>query len=446
MAVKRVCFRSVYRGRVDDVSSAGRARVERPRLRGLRVAALLTVLVTACSPRHTANQEVATSTPSAIPTANRLLISTARPSFAAAARSIGVAVNGLQSSYVRRDWSAVRAEFASDTAASDLLGTMQRWQGEQVHGLKVTLVYVHPLRPGRYEATVQFAVDDRAVPDYAFYVFTVRRGSAQISGTLASLLSTSSSTFRWKVSRSAHFVVYHSAYQLEALDRHYLADLEHQRAEFASKFHVRLPRLARFYLYPDAESMSRLTRGVCGSKPGEVGCTQPFQRPPLIQAVIRATFHEPIHVYELALEPRPRFNQGILYTQVAPLFIAEGTAVALEDRDADPTLSDYCSDLAYAPLDECARIALQQVKPDTILSDAGFKKVDAGDAYSLGGSFVKYLILKYGYRRFGRFYYALAAQPRDRRADYDAASMFVYRMPMQQLLQAWSKGLCPNGC
>jgi len=157
-------------------------------------------------------------------------------------------------------------------------------------------------------------------------------------------------------------------------------------------------------------------------------------------------YHEPVHVYELALSPPPAMKDGQLQYYVAPLFIGEGTAVALQDRSLDPRLSNYCSDLAYAPLDDCAREAASAVRPLTLLSDSGFQRADPGYAYALGGSFVKYLILRYGYRAFGHFYYQLAAQSKDRLSDYNVATQRIVHQPIERLINAWFSGLCGNGC
>jgi hypothetical protein len=111
----------------------------------------------------------------------------------------------------------------------------------------------------------------------------------------------------------------------------------------------------------------------------------------------------------------------------------------------DPRVSDYCSDLAYAPLSACARIALDHVRPLTILPDSGFNRVDPGYAYALGGSFVSYLVLHYGYHAFGRFYYQLAAQPKDSEADYNRATEAVFHRPVRTLISAWSDWLGKQG-
>jgi hypothetical protein len=155
-----------------------------------------------------------------------------------------------------------------------------------------------------------------------------------------------------------------------------------------------------------------------------------------------AFYHEPSHVYERSISP-PNKGHEIYY---APLFLGEGMAVALEDPQLDPHLSDYCSDLDYAPLDDCARTAMAEVNPMSILSDRGFNHANAGDAYALGGSFVKYLILRGGYYRFGRFYYVVAAQPKDRVQDYNVAARQVYGQSIQNLISAWRRSLCPHGC
>jgi hypothetical protein len=188
--------------------------------------------------------------------------------------------------------------------------------------------------------------------------------------------------------------------------------------------------------------MARLTAESCGANPDNVGCTDPYTLPPSIQTSVWPTYHEPIHVYQLALEPTAT---GTSY-QVAPLFITEGTAVALEDREADPRLSDYCSTLVYIPLDVCAQVAVRDTHPIDLLRDPGFKHAPAGNAYALGGSFVKYLILKYGYRPFAKFYYQLAAQKSDTVQDYNAATYGIYHSSISRLLQAWQRQLCAHGC
>jgi hypothetical protein len=208
------------------------------------------------------------------------------------------------------------------------------------------------------------------------------------------------------------------------------------------EFGVQLPPLTKYYLYPDTATMSRLTHGACGANPDNVGCTNPLASPPTIQTSVWPTYHEPIHVYQLSFQPRPTGNS--YYS--APLFIAEGMAVALEDRNADVRVSDYCSSIAYIPLDACARVGIRSTKPSTLLSDKGFSRSDLGDAYALAGSFVKYVVLKYGYKKFGKFYYKLAAQPKDRLRDYNVATAAIYHTSMLALLAAWQRDLCAQRC
>lgn len=348
----------------------------------------------------------------------------------------------MQSAYRDSQWQSVRVQFLDRAAASDLVVRMQRWKGHDVSHLQVSVVYSHKLSVGQYVATLEFSADPRAVPYFRIYRFKVVGNRARIVAVDDGVGGASYQQADWQVTRTAHFIVYHSPYQLVGTDRHYLADLEHQRSLFLQRFRVPLPTLAAFYLYPDQQLMSRFTHGQCGAQPGEVGCASPLSDPPTIQSEIQAAYHEPIHVYELSLVPPP--TGRLVY--VAPLFIAEGTAVALEDRQLDPRLSDYCSDINYAPLDDCARAGIGDVDPLKLLPDAGFNHADAGDAYALGGSFVKYLILRFGYYRFGRFYYTLAAQPRDRVLDYDVAARKVFRLGITSLIAQWKSALCRPGC
>jgi hypothetical protein len=323
---------------------------------------------------------------------------------------------------------------------------LRRWKREQVQDLRVTAVYERAVGPARYVATLRFSSDPRSVPWYTLYLLQISGRTARIIGTTSGITGNSFRTAKWSITRTAHFVIYHSPYQLAGADRSVANDLEYQRGQFIRRFGVRVPALANFYLFPDEATMSRLTQGRCGRQPGEVGCTLPFARPPTIFATMQALYHEPIHVYEVGMTPPPIWHGNQVTTYYAPLFIGEGTAVALEDRSVSATLSDYCSDLRYLPLDFCARIALRHVNPVNILSDAGFGKVDPNFTYPLSGAFVKYLLVHYGYRPFAKFYYRFAAQPSDKLADYDVAAKAVYHTTMRVLVRQWTQTLCAGGC
>lgn len=356
----------------------------------------------------------------------------------------------IAAAFRQGDWSAVRRAFSGRAAATELTDAMQTWRQAHVTGLRVLPVYSRKLGPGRYVETLEFWADQRAVPWFEIYSVQVRGGHARITGMVTGLRGTTYRDTNWSATRSPHFVFYHSPYQLAGTDRSFIADLEYERAQFQRKFGVSLSPLIHYYLYPRQQLMNQLTRNTplaCGTLRENVGCANPYTTPPTVQASFWPTYHEPIHVYELALEPRAKPHSRFVY--VAPLFISEGTAVALEDKELDPALSDYCSDqyfVAYAPLDDCGRIALAHVKPVTLLPDTGFNSVDGGYAYSLAGSFVKYLIVRFGYHSFGKFYYQLAAQPKDRLQDYNVASQAVYHQPITSLLDAFSRSLCPGGC
>lgn len=331
----------------------------------------------------------------------------------------------------------MQAAFVHRQQSQALVERMRTWRSEHVVDLQVSLAYVSRLSNDRYAATLQFAGDGRAIPDFDTYLVQLRGSHAVIDGA-PNLLPGAPAHPHWLVIRTAHFTIFHGPYQLEGTDRHFAADLEYQRSQIQKGFGVQLPPRVQLYLFPGQRAMRDVTRSACGATPGEIGCTSPFSRPPTISAVIRAIYREPIHAYQLALLPPPP-GPGAVY--VAPLFIAEGMAVALEDRAADPALSDYCSDLDYQPLDRCARVALPHVKPMDLLSDGGFKHADPGYAYALAGSFVKFLIRRSGDTRFGRYYYTLAAQPKDRLSDYDVAARKFYHTSARTLIQEWTSTL-----
>lgn len=358
---------------------------------------------------------------------------------------IAVTLNQFQDNFTRADWGAVEHQFVDQSAGLDLVRQMKFWRQEEVSALHITLLHTRRLDVAAYVGTIQFAGDPRAVPAYAVYLFRRHGSQLRVEGTLSGIEGGTYQHATWSVTRSAHYIVYHSPYQLTGQDRRALDGLEHERAVFAREFGLHLPPLASYYLYPQQDLMRRMTLNTpnqCGANPDNIGCTNPYLRPPSIQTSEWPSYHEPIHVFELAMEPPPHGKNSY----EAPTFISEGTAVALEDREADPRLSDYCSVITYVPLDDCARVSVGGIQPLALLSDRGFGKADPGDAYSLAGSFVKYLILTHGYRPFAHFYYVLAAQPLDRQVDYDIAAQRVYHTTIARLLHDWQTKLCQPGC
>jgi hypothetical protein len=354
-------------------------------------------------------------------------------------------LSSLEQDYRRGDWTGVLQSTGSMTLGHALVQTMKSWKSERVPRVTFSLVYGRRIDAHHYVATIHFYLDPRAMQEYSVYQFAVGKNGARIVGKTSGISGANYKQANWRVTRTAHFLFYHGPYQLMGSDRKAVSDLEYERAQFIRKFGVKLPAHAAYYVYPDTQLMDRMTKGSCGSIPENIGCTNPFATPPTIQAAaVWPSFHEPIHVYQLALAPPAR--PGSTYVNVAPRFISEGMAVALEDRELDPRLSDYCSDITYAPLDKCGRAAARHVKPLSLLTDDGFGNAPAGYAYALSGSFVKYLILRYGYRPFGTFYYRLAAQPTDHQSDYDVAALAVYHKPIAPLLDQFIHVLCARGC
>jgi hypothetical protein len=361
----------------------------------------------------------------------------------ALSRDITPVLSRLAAAYQQQDLAKVGTLIRDARLAHDMRSTLRQWLEEGVSPLRITLVNARSDGPHQYVGTVEFWSDPRAVPDYMIFVFRRDKTGVRITGTVSGIRGSRYDAASWSLTRSAHFVVYHSPYELAGTDAKVVGDLEAERTAFERKFGVRVAPTIAYYLYPTQPLMTSMDGGACGTKAEYVGCALPYVRPPLIHTIEWPSYHEPVHVYEVALEPRIGRN-GIGY--LAPLFLAEGTAVALEDKQLDPRLSDYCSDLVYIPLDECARQAVVDTNPLSALSDNAFLKGDLEDEYLEAGSFVKYLILRYGYKRFGKFYYTLAAQPKDTMHDYDVAARAVFHFDTRALFKAWRAALCRSGC
>lgn len=433
----RVCPAGTETG-ADVALQTWNYRVLTRQLSGIRLAMLAATIaclfLTGCS----------SSTPAAAPRRQPTLSFREQHYQSSPAVRVSTVAARLASDYRASHWDMVRTEFANSVLANRLVNEMRTWSSYGVRRVTVSEVYARQISPGRIIGTLEFRGDAGAIPHFAIYAFGWIRARWRIVGTETGLSGETYETANWVVTHSKHFIVYHSPYQLAGSDRNFLQELERERAAFVREFHRQVPGVATYHLYPDQGTMNRLTRGTCGRKPGNVGCTDPYSNPPSIQASIWPSFHEPIHVYQRAFEPPP--GRGDL-VYVAPLFIGEGMAVALEDEEANPRLSDYCSsELRYVPLDSCAVQAFSDVNAVSLLSDTGFGRADPGDAYSLGGSFVKYLMLRFGFTAFGKFYYTLAAQPKDRIADYDVASGSVFHFHIQRLLADWKRSLCHSTC
>ena len=389
----------------------------------------LALLLGGCGSQGAAPQPLPHSTPKLLRAHGRI--------DRASVKAIESDLQTIQAGYGYGDWNRVGSVFASAPLRAQYVRTLRFWKEDAGGQLRVDLIASQPLGAGRFAVTARFSGDRRSVPSYGLFEFSSGPRGARIVGTISGLHGTNYRNVNWTISRTKHFIVYHSPYQLVGADKTGLADLEYQRAVFARKFGVKLPPRAACYLYPEQRLIAVWTSRFCGSNPDNVGCTVQGALPPTIHTSEWVSFHEPIHVYQTVMEP-PRYTD--------PLFIAEGMAVALEDKEVDPRQSDYCSEVAYVPLDTCARFAIGNVKLISMLPDTGFDAADPGYAYSLAGSFVKYLILRFGYRPFGKFYYLLAAQPKDRVSDYNVATQRVFHTSIEQLLRDWSNQLCGAGC
>jgi len=165
-----------------------------------------------------------------------------------APHSVVVQVARLRRDYEQSDWTGVGSQIQNSAVAQRFVQRMKHWQYENIGNLKIAIVYGRRVSPTKYVATVRFAVDSRAIPDYRILVFKIHGKSARIIGTTSGIAVSATASPRWSVTRTSHFSVYHSPYQLVGSDKLYLASLEFQRTEFHRKFGVKLPAGMVFFL------------------------------------------------------------------------------------------------------------------------------------------------------------------------------------------------------
>ncbi len=208
---------------------------------------------------------------------------------------------------------------------------------------------------------------------------------------------------------SDHFVIIYPKEQVEQKDAERLAQVhEFYFDKLARELRVIPRRKIQSFLYASAEQKARLIGA------GRTNIAKPWlwQIHMNLEDVERSLKHELVHV--LAADfgfpiLRIGLNSGLI----------EGLAVAVERVEYDESIHRLASMVYGIGMD-----------PDiqSLFSVTGFMKAHPGVSYTLAGSFCRFLIDRYGLRRFKRLY---------RSADFKT----YYGKELPQLVEEWQRFL-----
>ncbi len=229
--------------------------------------------------------------------------------------------------------------------------------------------------------------------------------------------------------RTEHFDIYFDPEAVTPDERKHLAEDHEYRYAWLEERLGAAPRgRIQSYLYPSEEAKARLT-GARTTSVAPVWLPRP-QVHLLRKAYDQSFGHELVHVFSRA------FGLPVVKASVA-VGLVEGLAVALEPPDGRPgpheqvltaALSKTAfSEAAFSPQEPGAGLGLA-ADVAARLSPAGFWTGRGAVSYTTAGSFVRFLIERYGAGRFRRAYAW---------ADFEA----VYGKPVEVLAEEWERYL-----
>ncbi len=218
--------------------------------------------------------------------------------------------------------------------------------------------------------------------------------------------------------RTPHFDFFYDAASLTEEEVGFLAlDAEYQFARLEERLGVAPPERVVTYLYPDDRLKAALT-GAAYTSVTPVWLSAPQMH--LLQDAYEATFaHELAHVFSRS------FGLPILHAALN-VGMVEGLAVALEPPDGLPS-----------PHEQVRAEALRRHAPGAItladdlartISPAGFWAGRGAVSYTTTGSFIRFLLDRYGAERLKRVY---------ARGDF----VRVYGLPIDSLAAGWQQFL-----
>ena len=190
------------------------------------------------------------------------------------------------------------------------------------------------------------------------------------------------------VIKTRHFRIYYDRRSVDEIRMSWIAAEHEFRLQQIARFlKVRLPETIDSYLYPTAE----LKRSLIGA--GRTNITKPWQRSMHLNAesVEQILKHELVHL--LAAD----FGIPVAGLSVSP-GLMEGLAMAVEWEWGNRTPHEYAAGMFKFGLVS----DVSTVEP--ILTFGGFVQRPSTMSYVLSGSFIRYLIDRYGIEKFKRAY------------------------------------------
>lgn len=212
--------------------------------------------------------------------------------------------------------------------------------------------------------------------------------------------------------QTRHFRIY---YDRQSVDENRItwiaAEHEFRLQQVARALNVRVPEKIDSYLYPTAE----LKRNLIGS--GTTNITKPWLREMHLNAesVEQILKHELVHVLAA------NFGIPLAGLSVSP-GLMEGIAMAVEWDWGNRTLHEYAAGMfKFGVVSDVSRV-------ESILTFGGFVRSPSTTSYVLAGSFIRYLIGRYGIEKLKRAYAW-------------ANLMEVYGRTQRELLREWKQFL-----
>ncbi len=194
------------------------------------------------------------------------------------------------------------------------------------------------------------------------------------------------------VYRTAHFDIFYDPASLDRLAvRRLGTDHEYRYARLSERLDVEVPGRIASYLYPDVETRAALT-GARNTNIAPVWLARPQVH--VLQGAYAQVFpHELAHVFSRA------FGLPVLHASLS-VGLVEGFAVAMEPPDGLPSPDDQVLSVARrrGGTDGLARSVAARLSP------VGFWTRRGAVSYTTMGSFVGFIIERYGAQAFERVY------------------------------------------